>query len=133
MSIKSESEQEQELIQKMSQYARDHKLPSNEPDRLIDTPEGSNAMTPEVPFIEYTRLAIEEQYREHPTGCGGSFGELLCYEIHSRGLTFVELAAKWGISLPTLGELIHDHCKRMEPAPVVRHEVAPRWVVYELP
>lgn len=64
---------------------------------------------------------IEAAYRDHPTGCGGSFGELLCWEIHTNGLTFGWLAEKWGVSLPTLGELIWDHCKRLEPLPVVNY------------
>lgn len=71
------------------------------------------------------RRVIEEAYDANPTGCGCSFGEILCYEIHSAGLTFGELAAKWGISVATLGELIWDHCKRMEPEPVVNFDVAP--------
>lgn len=72
--------------------------------------------------LVYLRRMIEEQYVEHPTGAGGSFGELLCYEIHSRELTFKQLANKWQISLPTLGELIWDHCKRLEELPEVNHE-----------
>jgi hypothetical protein len=78
-------------------------------------------MSQEEGHIERLRRLIEEQYRSHPTGCGASFGELLCYEIHERGLTFKWLAEKWGISLPTLGELIHDHCKRLEEEPEVDH------------
>ena len=73
-------------------------------------------------YIDNLRELIEKQYREHSTGCGGSFGELLCYEIHNRGLTFRKLAAKWGISLPTLGELIYDHCKRLQELPRVQHD-----------
>lgn len=59
------------------------------------------------------------------------FGEILCYELHSQpinprmraktgnngfetGLTFKELAEKWGISVSFLGELIADHCERLE-------------------
>ncbi len=72
-------------------------------------------------LIEDIRLSIEKQYLQQPTGCGGSFGEILCFEIHENGLTFMWLAEKWGISLPTLGELIHDHCKRLEPWPLVKH------------
>ena len=68
------------------------------------------------------RRIIEEQYRNQQTGCGGSFGELLCYEIHTGGLTFIRLSEKWGLSLPTLGELIFDHCKRLENLPQVNHE-----------
>jgi hypothetical protein len=71
--------------------------------------------------LEIIRREIEKQYQDHPTGCGDSFGELLCWEIHENGMTFVWLAEKWGLSLPTLGELIWDHCKRLEPGPVVKH------------
>jgi len=71
--------------------------------------------------IESFRRRIEEQYRDHPTGAGGSFGELLCYEIHENGLTFCWLAEKWGVSLPTLGDLIADHCRRLESLPEVNH------------
>jgi hypothetical protein len=65
---------------------------------------------------------IEEQYLDHPTGCGGSFGEILCWEIHTNGMTFAWLAEKWGVSLPTLGTLISDHCTRLEREPRVNHE-----------
>lgn len=71
--------------------------------------------------LERIRRLIEEQYAHHPTGCGGSFGELLCYEIHEAGLTFCRLAEKWQVSLATLGELIHDHCRRLEEEPQVDH------------
>lgn len=73
------------------------------------------------PYIERLRRLIEEQYRHSPTGCGGSFGEILCFEIHTSNLTFKWLAEKWGISLPMLGELIWDHCKRLEEDPIVCH------------
>jgi len=36
-------------------------------------------------------------------------------------MTFIWLAEKWGLSLPMLGELIWDHCKRLEAEPVVDH------------
>lgn len=75
--------------------------------------------------IERLRHLIEAQYFGNGTGCGASFGELLCYEIHERGLTFKWLAQKWGVSLPTLGELIYDHCKRLEEEPSVNHAYAP--------
>ena len=77
----------------------------------------------EEPYIERLRRLIEEQYRAHPTGCGASFGEILCYEIHDGDMTFEWLAKKWGLSLPTLGELIHDHCKRLQADPVVHKRV----------
>lgn len=80
-------------------------------------------MSHEESRIECLRRRVEEAYAgEHETGCGGSFGELLCWEIHSNGLTFARLAEKWGISLPTLGDLIRDHCCRLEPSPRVDHD-----------
>lgn len=78
----------------------------------------------EEPRVERLRRLIGEAYLGAPTGCGGSFGELLCYELHSEGCTFIELAKKWGVSLPTLGELIYDHCKRLESEPVVQQDEA---------
>ncbi len=75
----------------------------------------------EEPHLERLRRLIEEQYESCRTGTGASFGEILCHEIHENGMTFVWLAEKWGLSLPTLGELIWDHCKRLEAEPVVRH------------
>lgn len=71
--------------------------------------------------LEHLRHLIEQAYVSHPTGCGGSFGEILCWEIHSNAMTFDWLARKWGVSLPTLGELIWDHCKRLEDLPSVNH------------
>jgi len=81
--------------------------------------------TVEEPFIESLRRRVEEQYESHPTGCGGSFGEILCWEIHSNGMTFLWLAKKWGISVSVLGELIADHCRRLEPLLKVDHEFTP--------
>lgn len=75
--------------------------------------------------LSVCRRMIEDQYKDYPTGCGGSFGELLCYEIHENGLTFIWLAEKWGISLPTRGALIADHCNRLQPLPNVNHEYSP--------
>lgn len=77
-----------------------------------------------ITTIKQFRQQIETAYALAPTGGGGSFGEILCYEIHSQpvnprmnlnesGLTFKELAAKWGISVSFLGELIADHCKKL--------------------
>lgn len=81
--------------------------------------------------VDKFRDLIEKAYGVAPTGCGGSFGELLCFEIHTQpvnprmtsktfndgrctGLTFKELAAKWGISVSFLGDLIADHCRKLE-------------------
>lgn len=61
-------------------------------------------------YLERLRRMIEEQY---PMG----FGEALCYEIHTNNLHFKQLADKWGISITALGELIYDHCKRLEEDP----------------
>jgi len=72
-------------------------------------------------IIEVIRNEIVDAYRDHPTWCGRSFGEILCYEIHENGLTFEWLAEKWGISLSLLGDVISDHCKRLEPMPQVNH------------
>lgn len=72
--------------------------------------------------LERLRHLIEGAYQARPTGCGNTFGELLCWEIHTNGMTFVWLAEKWGVSLPVLGELIWDHCKRLEKEPSVNHD-----------
>jgi len=82
--------------------------------------------------IKQFRNHIEEIYhRGNVNTNGGSFGEILCYEIHSQpvngrmqvktstdgfstGLTFKELAKKWGISVTFLGKLIADHCRKLE-------------------
>jgi hypothetical protein len=58
---------------------------------------------------------------QNPTGCGNSFGEILCHELHTQKLTFTRIAEKWNISLEILGELICDHCKRLGGDPVVNH------------
>jgi len=80
--------------------------------------------------IESFRDHIEKTYQKHKTGCGESFGELLCFEMHDQpvnprmehktfndgyctGLTFKELAQKWGITVSFLGELIKDHCDKL--------------------
>ena len=72
----------------------------------------------EEPFIVRKRREVEALYGF------GSFGEILCRELHGppcdacgrlvHGLTFKELARKWNVSLPVLGELIWDHCKQLE-------------------
>lgn len=74
----------------------------------------------EETHLSYIRRSIEDQYEAMGgTGCGASFGELLCHELHTQGRTFIALADYWGLSLATLGELIWDHCKRLEQLPVV--------------
>ena len=76
----------------------------------------------EETHIGRCRRLIEEQYADNPTGCGNSFDEILCWEIHSNGMTFKWLAKKWGLSLPTLGEIIWDHCRKLQEDPVVCHD-----------
>lgn len=79
--------------------------------------------------INQFREHIEDIYEYAPTGCGRSFGEILCFELHDQpinprmtnttfsgfctGLTFRELADKWGISVTFLGKLIAHHCKKL--------------------
>lgn len=77
------------------------------------------------------RQHIEKSYKSYPTNCGDGFDEILCYELHTQpinprmhhktyndgyctGLTFKELAQKWGISCSQLGELIANHCNKLE-------------------
>ena len=72
----------------------------------------------EEPFLIRKRREITALYG------GGDFGAILCGELHGpaceacgdtvHGVTFRDLAVKWNISLPTLGELIWDHCKQLE-------------------
>lgn len=85
------------------------------------------------PFIESLRRKVEEQYRQQALGSGsvgGCFGSILCHELHNggpdgEGLHFTALAAKWGIPVSILGELIWDHCKRLEPPLWVNHSFKP--------
>lgn len=89
-------------------------------------------MTRETKKIRQFRKHIEEIYHKGNVNTnGGSFGEIICYELHSQpvngrmhiktcsggfstGLTFKELAKKWGISVTFLGKLIADHCRELE-------------------
>ncbi len=75
--------------------------------------------------IKCFRDEIKQLYKNYPTGYGGSFDEILCFEIHSQphnprmrysrtGLTFKELAYKWDISVEFLGKIIADHCSKLE-------------------
>lgn len=81
--------------------------------------------------LDQFRKHIEQSYRNCKFCEYADFGEILCYELHSQpvnprmriktrnsgfetGLTFKELAAKWGISLSFLGELVADHCRKLE-------------------
>ena len=81
--------------------------------------------------IEQFRKQIERSYRACRFSEYASFDEILCYEIHTQpvnprmstktctngfktGLTFRELAGKWGISVDFLGDLIADHCSKLE-------------------
>ena len=87
------------------------------------------------PRVAAFRRHVERTYRNKgrtpDAPQGASFGEILCYEIHEQpvnprmesktgndgfctGLTFKELAARWGISVTFLGEVIADHCRKLE-------------------
>ncbi len=80
---------------------------------------------------EEFRKHVENTYQNQQFGFRGGFDEILCYELHTQpvnprmnsktmndgyetGLTFKELAQKWGITMYFLGELIKDHCKKLE-------------------
>jgi hypothetical protein len=84
----------------------------------------------EEPFIESCRRRVEEQYAHTELGSGsvgGCFGSILCHELHmgndpeQAGLHFSALAEKWGIPVTVLGELIWDHCRRLENELHVNH------------
>jgi hypothetical protein len=62
-------------------------------------------------MIENLRKGIIHQYIGEEFS--GDFGEILGHEMHENKMTFKMLAKKWNISLPCLGELINDHCKRL--------------------
>jgi len=66
--------------------------------------------------LKWYREKISEQYKDS-FGC--DFGEILCHEIHTNGLTFLWLAEKWNMSVTMLGLLIADHCARLEKYPEV--------------
>lgn len=63
----------------------------------------------EEPRTERLRRLIGKGYESNPTGCGRSFGEMLCWEIHENGMTFNWLAEKWGVSLPRDGRSASEH------------------------
>ncbi len=80
--------------------------------------------------IDEFRNHIEQSYRACRFSEYASFDEILCYELHSEpvnprmsiktcndgfetGLTFRELASKWGISTHFLGKLIADHRNKL--------------------
>lgn len=89
-----------------------------------------NAKPHEESFLETCRREVEEQYAHTKLSSGsvgGCFGSILCSELHHGGkdcggLHFTALAAKWGINVTILGELIWDHCKRLEPKVQVTHD-----------
>jgi hypothetical protein len=70
--------------------------------------------------IQALRDRIEREYAnvELASGTvGGTFGEILCHEIHrggdGHGLHFVALAEKWRITVSQLGRVIADHCDKL--------------------
>ena len=83
----------------------------------------------EETFLGSLRRRVEEQYKQTQLGSGsigGCFGSILCHELHhggstGTGLHFSALAAKWNIPVSLLGDLIADHCRRLEPLLQVNH------------
>ncbi len=53
-------------------------------------------------------------YQGLKKGSEVGFDELLCWEIYENRQTLNTLAKKWNISLSCLGELIADHCRKLE-------------------
>src|SRR5581483_7713431 len=58
------------------------------PGFMAQMPQRATAIASKMREADETHLCrlrrlIEEQYENRPTGCGASFGELLCWEIHS--------------------------------------------------
>jgi hypothetical protein len=79
--------------------------------------------------VESVRQRIEGEYEHVRLGSGavgGDFGSILCHELHhggeGHGLHFTRLAAKWGIPVSLLGEVIADHCRLLEPTPALQGE-----------
>ena len=77
-------------------------------------------MQPMEWWIETTRMWIVKahsedynKFQELPLDSRADFGELLCWEIYTNGMSFVHLAEKWNLSLDCLGELMADHCRRL--------------------
>ena len=75
--------------------------------------------------IHEFRQRVIDAYQPTGLNCVGDFGQILCYAIHEdpansrmasgdKGHTFKELAALWGISVTFLGEVIADHCAKLE-------------------
>lgn len=89
-----------------------------------------NATPHEESYLESCRRRVEEQYAKTKLSSGsigGCFGSILCSELHhggpdETGLDFGRLAKKWGIPVSVLGELVWDHCRRLEPQVQVTHE-----------
>ena len=74
-------------------------------------------------YLSVLRERIVMQYQSTNLDCVGDFGQILCYEIHIGNLDFIRLAKKWGVSLPTLGDLIKDHCDRLQKLPKVNFKI----------
>jgi len=88
---------------------------------------------PRIAHLDAFREYIERKYQDYPTECGGSFDEILCFELHNgdrteflgyaesiakngvdAGCDFLALAKKWRIPVGFLGQLISDHCARLD-------------------
>lgn len=97
------------------------------------------AIPPPIPcYVHWLRQEIVKRYSDVDTGGGNTFGEILGHELrcagpYGNGLDWHDLAAKWGISLTALGELIYDWCKHLEEGPNVNHDYEPQFCIPNLP
>jgi hypothetical protein len=83
--------------------------------------------------IDALREKIQALYKENPpeywdgrkfrTINADDFGEILCFELHGAvnealslegGFMFKNFAKKWGVTVFFVGELIADHCRKLE-------------------
>ena len=63
-------------------------------------------------YISTIKRMIVERYAD--ANLGEDFGPILRHEMSNMGQSYLLLAEKWKISVSLLGELIHDHCKRLK-------------------
>lgn len=67
------------------------------------------------------RYAVKCRLALHgDTGCGGTFSELLCHDLHTKdgetygGFDFIRVAERMGLVPSQLGLLLLDHCCGLE-------------------
>jgi len=91
-----------------------------------ERPSSSEPTRSQCKIAEFRSLVEETCANGQHTNNTGSFGEILCHELHgmpvnprmtqktanngyATGLTFKQIARKWGISPTTLGDLIAEY------------------------